>query len=316
MDSILLISSDALTQLSWHTELQKKIYRILKASNESIALEILENETVDLIITDGSTDCEDDLNKTIRKYKNTLMIRTNKKDQKLKIASENRQLIEIIEEPVSLCSLASTASEMIYQSKVMQEKTKNVSARTKSLLADSQKLLSRAQQLSSEFHQLKEEYQHLVHSETAKSKKSPEIESLKNKISTIVENTKEQQLNLQKITMDPAIKEEQHKENEVYKLQFDLTKRFVRMGNKSLNNLTPKEFNILLLITSRPKQTIERNAIIETLWDKTTIAPRTVDVHLSRLRKKIKYLDIYIEFVAPYYYLQSPNLPFISYKTY
>lgn len=52
--------------------------------------------------------------------------------------------------------------------------------------------------------------------------------------------------------------------------------------------LTKTEFEILTLLAENPDRMYSRENIIDTLWDETTyVTDRTVDVHITRLRKKL-----------------------------
>lgn len=52
--------------------------------------------------------------------------------------------------------------------------------------------------------------------------------------------------------------------------------------------LTKTEFEILALLAQNPKRVFSREKIIENAWNETTfITERTVDVHITRLRKKL-----------------------------
>lgn len=52
--------------------------------------------------------------------------------------------------------------------------------------------------------------------------------------------------------------------------------------------LTKTEFEILVLLAGNPERVFSREEIIDNVWDETTyITERTVDVHLTRLRKKM-----------------------------
>lgn len=52
--------------------------------------------------------------------------------------------------------------------------------------------------------------------------------------------------------------------------------------------LTKKEFEIILLLSQNPERIFSREDIIENLWKDTPfITVRTVDVHITRLRKKL-----------------------------
>lgn len=58
--------------------------------------------------------------------------------------------------------------------------------------------------------------------------------------------------------------------------------------------LTKTEFEILYLLAENPDRMFSRQNIIDTLWDETTyVTDRTVDVHITRLRKKMgKYRGV------------------------
>lgn len=61
---------------------------------------------------------------------------------------------------------------------------------------------------------------------------------------------------------------------------------------------TPYEFKILKLLLSRPNQVYTRESIIDRVWgiDKF-ITPRTIDAHISHLRKKLECSNIAIQTV-------------------
>ena len=53
-------------------------------------------------------------------------------------------------------------------------------------------------------------------------------------------------------------------------------------------NLSPKEYNLLLLFLASPKQVFTREHLLDRVWGiDTDIEIRTVDVHIRRLRKAI-----------------------------
>lgn len=85
-------------------------------------------------------------------------------------------------------------------------------------------------------------------------------------------------------------------------LSVDLDKMTVEILLKSkqrkLIELTPYEFKILRLLLSRPGQVYSREVIIDRVWgiDKF-ITSRTVDAHVSHLRKKLIQSDVQIETV-------------------
>jgi len=73
-------------------------------------------------------------------------------------------------------------------------------------------------------------------------------------------------------------------------LQIDSEKRTVQVDQQFIN-LTVKEFDLLWLLASHPKQVFSRNQLLERLWDlKYEGDTTTVTVHIRRLREKIEDL--------------------------
>jgi two-component system alkaline phosphatase synthesis response regulator PhoP len=61
----------------------------------------------------------------------------------------------------------------------------------------------------------------------------------------------------------------------------------VRVDNTPVK-LTYSEFRILRILLSRPQRVFTRQEIIEMMWDEYRIVtPKTVDVHIGRLRRKL-----------------------------
>ncbi len=62
---------------------------------------------------------------------------------------------------------------------------------------------------------------------------------------------------------------------------------FVQKGNQKII-LPRKEFELMVLLTSKPGKVFKREAILENVWGKDVIVgDRTIDVHIRKLRKKI-----------------------------
>lgn len=82
------------------------------------------------------------------------------------------------------------------------------------------------------------------------------------------------------------------KDSEVNKIQIgdiniDLEVKEVTVSEEKVS-LTKTEFEILVLLAQNPDKVFSRDKIIETIWQETTyITERTVDVHITRLRKKM-----------------------------
>lgn len=83
-------------------------------------------------------------------------------------------------------------------------------------------------------------------------------------------------------------KEKQVKVLEFDNLLIDLESKELFI-DKELINLTKTEFEILALLANNPTRIFSREDIINVVWVETPyITERTVDVHITRLRKKMK----------------------------
>jgi len=71
-------------------------------------------------------------------------------------------------------------------------------------------------------------------------------------------------------------------------LEIDLTGRTVTVGGQSVD-LTPKEFDLLVLLASNPGRVFGRETLLEKVWGYDYLGDsRTVDVHVQRLRRKLE----------------------------
>ena len=70
---------------------------------------------------------------------------------------------------------------------------------------------------------------------------------------------------------------------------FDLEHHQVRLHDGVIP-LTPREFELAAFLFRRPGQIVSRNHLLESIWGTghATLNTRTVDTHISRLRKKLK----------------------------
>ena len=67
----------------------------------------------------------------------------------------------------------------------------------------------------------------------------------------------------------------------------NLEERSVRKGGK-LVELTPKEYELLVLFLKHPNVALTRDKILDDVWEcSANIETRTVDNHVQRLRKKL-----------------------------
>ncbi|MFD1418723.1 response regulator transcription factor [Companilactobacillus keshanensis] len=61
------------------------------------------------------------------------------------------------------------------------------------------------------------------------------------------------------------------------------------LGGKEIPDLTPKEFDLLKTLSSKPKQVFSREQLLEQVWDYDYFGEeRTVDAHIKKLRQKIE----------------------------
>lgn len=74
---------------------------------------------------------------------------------------------------------------------------------------------------------------------------------------------------------------------EIQDVRIDIEKRLVWKGQKEIE-LTPKEFDLLLLFARNQNITLFRDKIYEAVWEtEFTGDTRTLDLHVQRLRKKL-----------------------------
>jgi len=84
----------------------------------------------------------------------------------------------------------------------------------------------------------------------------------------------------------------QQDENQKNKLEFDDLLIDLELKEFSINEkkipLTKTEFEIIVLLSENPERIFSRSEIIDKIWKETPyITERTVDVHITRLRKKL-----------------------------
>lgn len=83
-------------------------------------------------------------------------------------------------------------------------------------------------------------------------------------------------------------------------LKIDLAKREVSIENKSLH-LSKKEFEILRLLVQKRGDATTREEILNALHDEDRIFDRTIDSHLSHLRRKIRETGTQTISITPLY---------------
>lgn len=73
-----------------------------------------------------------------------------------------------------------------------------------------------------------------------------------------------------------------------------VTHKPMLLDGKDVNNLTSKQKQLLNLFLSSPERVVTRNDILDQVWGDTSVHPKTVDVHLYNLRRKLHDLGYII----------------------
>lgn len=66
--------------------------------------------------------------------------------------------------------------------------------------------------------------------------------------------------------------------------------------------LTSRELQLMTLFIENFNQKLSRKDILRKVWGNVTVSPKTLDVHLVNLRKKIAVLRLGINFINPHFY--------------
>ncbi len=77
-------------------------------------------------------------------------------------------------------------------------------------------------------------------------------------------------------------------------IEINTIKKNIKINNNKVS-LTKKEFEILILLCTKPGHIHSREEILDKIWkDEAFVMHRTVDVHITRLRKKLGEYGKYI----------------------
>ncbi|MGE6632025.1 winged helix-turn-helix domain-containing protein [Bacillus sp. NPDC077027] len=86
----------------------------------------------------------------------------------------------------------------------------------------------------------------------------------------------------------PSANEQEEEGIETAHFKINKKTREVFLDGKSVENLTPKEYDLLYFFIQNPRQVFSREQLLEQIWGYQFYGDeRTVDVHIKRLRKKI-----------------------------
>jgi two-component system, OmpR family, alkaline phosphatase synthesis response regulator PhoP len=69
-------------------------------------------------------------------------------------------------------------------------------------------------------------------------------------------------------------------------IELDLEKKRLTIDGRR-EDLTPIEFQLLYMLLKNPGRIFDRDQILDFIWRDVTVTERTVDVHVTRLRKKL-----------------------------
>jgi len=91
-------------------------------------------------------------------------------------------------------------------------------------------------------------------------------------------------------------------------IKIDPERVLVELGGRPIQ-LTPSEFRILDLLVSNKEKVFSRERILDYLWKQDkAVVDRTIDVHISNLRKKIGHMSKYIKNVRGFGYKASDRI--------
>jgi two-component system alkaline phosphatase synthesis response regulator PhoP len=91
-------------------------------------------------------------------------------------------------------------------------------------------------------------------------------------------------------------------------LNIDIEKKEVNLNGKIIE-LTKKEYLILLMLVKSSGRFITREEILDSIWSDTLVTERTVDVHITRLRKRLGNFGSRIKSRTGYgYYIDEKSL--------
>jgi DNA-binding response OmpR family regulator len=95
-----------------------------------------------------------------------------------------------------------------------------------------------------------------------------------------------------------------------HELVLDSESLRVKLGNTKGEQLTAKELQIFSLLFQAKGQPLSREEVKVKVWGNISVSPKTFDVHLFHLRKKLKALGIEIRFnpVGGYFLSRSSTI--------
>jgi two-component system OmpR family response regulator len=97
-----------------------------------------------------------------------------------------------------------------------------------------------------------------------------------------------------RVNATPGVAAEENDVTEVRtpSLLIDLQKHEVQYKGQLMPDLTPKEFDLLVILASNPRKVFKREQLLQQVWKyEFTGELRTVDAHVKKLRQKLEPFD-------------------------
>ena len=83
------------------------------------------------------------------------------------------------------------------------------------------------------------------------------------------------------------------------RIKIDVSTLSLQFRGKTLSPLTAKEIQILSQLNNAPEKSMPRDEIVRRVWKTVKVSPKTLDVHIFNLRRKLTPLGIEIVFRHP-----------------
>jgi DNA-binding response OmpR family regulator len=83
------------------------------------------------------------------------------------------------------------------------------------------------------------------------------------------------------------------------KIRLDPVSLTLSYLDKPAVNLTAKEFQIMTALSQRFNEVISRSELSSMIWGNLKVDPKTLDVHLVSLRRKLNEFDLEVRYQAP-----------------
>lgn len=80
----------------------------------------------------------------------------------------------------------------------------------------------------------------------------------------------------------------------IKKASLQTSHKSMELDGKEVENLTSKQKQLLSLFLNSPDRVVSRDDILDHVWGSTSVHPKTVDVHLYNLRRKLHDLGYII----------------------